>query len=563
MPIPAPLLAMIRQMGDAFDPAAVRKEYADNAAAWRDYLDLLEMDPVKLPRFVVQHDGESPEKLALRQRLAAIFNYVPLIVRMTVNYLHSEQPTFAVDDPRLKAFVENCNGAGMSLPQYIRREALPLALALGWVDVLVQNPATDEGMFETAADEQAAPDTLSPRVFTITPLDRINWSAQQDHSYNWVRFKDRESEIDNPFVINPVPTSQSFVTVSGFSRNGGKPLLTETGDEAGFWVRSWKDPEDKKQKEWAHDGDWLPMRRCPVATLYYAQSIDTARRHFGISKIAMIAILTKKIIQLLSWSDEQVLANLAIFVFPGDEPKDEKGQPLPLKLSPFSVVWLGNDAKVDPRILQGDTGHISVIWEIIDAYTREILRLAYLIGASAEAEQITSGVQGVVARTELYQELSDLAGSLDRFGLEVLALAASLITGEDVTVEALLERYKPTVNYYKGNYSVDPLKDVIANAQALIDTFADISPAMVQAMYRQLAQAALYNEDAARDDVFREIRANFARVQQEREAQRDALLKAANAAAAGAGENPTTATESGAENTPPEQTPDSPPGPNG
>lgn len=560
MPIPAPLLAMIRQMGDAFDPSALRAEYALNRDAWRDYLDLLEMDPVKLPRFVVPHDEESPEKLALRQKLAAIFNYVPLIVKMTVNYLHSEQPTFDVKDETLKAFIDNCNGGGMSLVQYIRREVLPLALALGWVDVLVQNPATAEGMFTTAADEQAAPEPLSPRVFTITPLDRTNWSARQDHSYQWVRFRDRDNENDNPFIVNPVPTAQTYVTVSGFVRNGGAPLLTEGGAEFGFWVRSWIDPEDKKQKEWSHDGDWLPTRRCPVATLYYSQSIDPERRHFGVSKIAMIAILTKKLIQLLSWSDEQVLSNLALFVFPGDEPKNDKGEPVPVKLSPFAVIWLGNDAKVDPRILQGDTGHISIIWEIIDAYTREILRLAYLIGASAEAEQITSGVQGVVARTELFQELSDLAGSLDRFGLETLALAASLINGEDIDVEGLIARYKPTVNYYKGNYSVDPLKDVIANAQALIDTFADISPAMVQATYRQLAQTALYNEDAARDDVFREIRENFARVQADRQAQRDALLTAANAAAAGAASNTTTATEPGAV-TPPQGTPAAPPAP--
>lgn len=556
MPIPAPLLAMIRQMGDEFDPSALRAEYVLYRDTMRDYLDLLEMDPVRLPRFIEPHDGESPEKLALRKKLGAIFNYVPLIVKMTVNYLHSEQPTFDVKDEALQAFVDNCNGGGMSLVQYIRREVLPLALALGWVDVLVQNPATDEGMFTTAADEQATPEPLSPRVFTITPLDRTNWSARQDHSYLWVRFRDRDNENDNPFVIQPVPTVQTYVTISGFSRavpvDAGNP-------ETGFWVRSWKDPEDKKQKEWSHDGDWLPTRRCPVATLYYSQSIDPERRHFGVSKVSMISILTKKLIQLLSWSDEQVLSNLALFVFPGEQPKDDRGEPIPVKLSPFAVIWLGNDAKVDPRILQGDTGHIGIIWEIIDAYTREILRLAYLIGASAEAEQITSGVQGVVARTELFQELSDLAGSLDRFGLEMLALAASLLNGEDIDVEALVERYKPTVNYYKGNYSIDPLKDVIANAQALIDTFADISPAMVQATYRQLAQTALYNEDAARDDVFREIRENFARVDAERRTQRDALLTAANAAAAGAASNPTTATEPGTD-TPPQGTPDAPAG---
>ena len=82
---------------------------------------------------------------------------------------------------------------------------------------------------------------------------------------------------------------------------------------------------------------------------------------------------------------------------------------------------------------------------------------------------------------------------------------------------------------------------------------------MVQAMYRQLAQTALYNEDSARDDVLREIRQNFARVDAERQTQRDALLTAANAAAAGAASNTTTATEPGTD-TPPTVTPETPAG---
>lgn len=537
MPIPAPLRSAINAMGEKFDPAATRQEYVDTRDTWRLYLDLLEMDATKLPALIEKHSAEGDDKFQLRQKLAAIFNYVPLIVRMTVNYLHSEQPTYQVDDPGLKDFLGNCNGAGMSFASYVRREVLPLALTLGWVDVLIQNPATPDGMFETAADEAGAAEPLTPRAFTVTPLQRTNWAAKQTHDYLWVRFVDHENDGDNPFVNDARPTDEAYITVSGFAKNDGRPILTEDGSEAGFWVRSWRDPNDTSKKGWSHDGDWLPTRRCPVATLYYQQSIDPNRRHFGVSKIAMIAMLTKKIIQLLSWSDEQILANLAIFVFPGTPPVDTAGKPIPVSLSPFSVIYVGNEAKIDPRILQGETGHIKIIWEIIDAYVREILRLAYLIGASAESEQITSGVQGVVARTELFQELSDLAGGLDRFAFEVLALVASLNTNTDVTVDDLIATYKPNVNYYKGNYAVDPLADVIKNSLALIDAFQDISPTMVQSVYRQLAGSSLYNEDSSRDAVYAEIQENFARVVADRKALQNAIVASGNAAAAGAAGN--------------------------
>jgi hypothetical protein len=511
--LPAILQKLLKAFGDKFDPSAVRGEYTANKDLWRVYLDLLEMDGNKLAAMLVKHNGEEDGRYELRQQLAAIFNYVPLIVRMTVNYLHSEQPTFDIADESLKAFLKNCNGNGKSFANYVRSEALPLALALGWIDVLIQNPelnATDEIL--TAADQQQNPD-LAPRVFTITPLQRTNWSVQANHQYNWIRFRDTENDNANPFVNDSTPQKESYLTISGATAINNQPIADDAGNQLAFWFRSSREVQTNDSgaatapdnAKWDHDGDWLPTTQIPIATLYYQQSIDPMRKHFGLSKISMIAILTLKIIQLLSWSDEDVLANLALFVFPGDKPKDEKGNPIDQELSPFDIIYIGDKAQVAPSVLQGDEEHIRVKWEIIDAYMREILRLAYLIGASAEAEQITSGVQGVVARTELFQELADLAGQLDSFGLQVLAMVKTLSSGEEWDVERLTAELKPTVNYYKGNYAIDPMDKVIANAQSLIETFRDISPTMVEAVYRQLAQSALYNEDVRRDAVFREI----------------------------------------------------------
>ena len=167
---------------------------------------------------------------------------------MTVNYLHSEQPTIEVSDDRLKAFAGNVNGAGMSLVDYVKREVLPLALTLGFVDVLIQNPATDSGMFTTAADEQSASEALLPRVFTITPLQRVNWGLRYTHDYQWVRFKDYAPDNPNPFVDDPRPQVETYVTVSGFAETD-PPIVDESGAEVGFWVRSFRDLSEEAAKK--------------------------------------------------------------------------------------------------------------------------------------------------------------------------------------------------------------------------------------------------------------------------------------------------------------------------
>jgi hypothetical protein len=122
--------------------------------------------------------------------------------------------------------------------------------------------------------------------------------------------------------------------------------------------------------------------------------------------------------------------------------------------------------------------------------------------------------------------------------LEVLALAASLLNDEDISVDELNKRFKPTVDYYKGNYAVDPLKTLIENSQALIDTFRDISPTMVEELYRQLAQASLYNEQNQRETVMQEIAANFQRVNAERQQMQQTLNAGIVAAANNAGNQP-------------------------
>jgi hypothetical protein len=67
------------------------------------------------------------------------------------------------------------------------------------------------------------------------------------------------------------------------------------------------------------------------------------------------------------------------------------------------------------------------------------------------------------------------------------------------------------------------LADVIKNADSLINTFRDISPTMVEQVYRTLVTSFLYNEDTERQDAFDEISGNVKAVLMRRAAAEAAL----------------------------------------
>jgi hypothetical protein len=332
--LPDILAQIVKLLGDKFTPSAQKDFYSQYIDTWELYLTLFELDKPRIISLLEQHDAEVPAQFALRQKLAAVFNYVPSIVRMVVNYIYTEQPEITVTDEALKTFLSDCDGAGTPYIQYVKRVALPMAMIFGWVDTLLQNPTTPEGLFITAADQQTVNGgALGAQCFTITPIQRIDWSTRSNAggAYNWIRFIDYDDESDNPFLSN-VAQTESYITLSGnvtLTNADGATLeiRDDRGQPTGFWLRSWQlsDVEAKELKrkagDWAHDGGFLPTSYVPISTLSYMASLDPRRRHFGLSKISMISLLTIKIIQLLSWTDEDILANLAIFVFPVSSPK--------------------------------------------------------------------------------------------------------------------------------------------------------------------------------------------------------------------------------------------------
>jgi hypothetical protein len=139
-------------------------------------------------------------------------------------------------------------------------------------------------------------------------------------------------------------------------------------------------------------------------------------------------------------------------------------------------------------------------------------------------------------RNELFMELADLALGCDNFVIDLLALAKAWIDNKDITRGEFLKLNKPTVSFYKGPYSIDPLADVIANTQQMLTMFEKLSPTMMRNLYRQLVMAATSNDNADRDTIFNEIDRSLSGVIEDNATQR-ALAMAAVAQAAAAPDN--------------------------
>lgn len=535
MPLPVrfkspPVLANALKNSTKFSPSFERPEHADNLELWQLYLDLMELDRPKLQALVDKlHADEDSTKYEARQSLAAVFNLVPLVIDVVRLYLFSDEPSIDVGgDTELQAFVRDCDGAGTPLAGFIRQSALPLALGMGWIDAVVENPLSDNVDQATGADPKP-----SPTVIAFTPIQRNNWSCRSNHAYNWATFTDQTNE-------NPDPLDEWRTPGDVFLTYAAAGTIVGSEEKRSVWIRSERAAaptreggadngvETGRKPAFEHFADYCPTARVPIATLYYKRSIDPRKRHFGLSKIAIMAVLTKLIINVLSWATDDIKANLALLAIAtkgGKAPTKDDGTDAPAVdvLTSFSILYYDAVAGKPPTWVQGDVAHIEIKFKLCFILVSEILRLAHLGdvaggatnesagGASSSPGGGTkSGFHAIVNRNELFRELADLSKQLDVFTLDVLALAKSWITDSDWDREKLTTEGKVSVQFYKGPWTMDPMTPIIAQAKEILAMFRSISPAFCTNQLQQVVRAALAQDDPDLKKILDEITKNGA-----------------------------------------------------
>ncbi len=110
--------------------------------------------------------------------------------------------------------------------------------------------------------------------------------------------------------------------------------------------------------------------------------------------------------------------------------------------------------------------------------------------------QIRSGVQGLVERLELFNELSDMADALERFELRVAAMVAGWTKGRHVSPSEL----GIGVTYHR-DYALESLSDAAQTLSKAMRTIGGASPAAIKALLigfiqRVLPQGSPYLDEA-------------------------------------------------------------------
>ncbi len=143
---------------------------------------------------------------------------------------------------------------------------------------------------------------------------------------------------------------------------------------------------------------------------------------------------TQDILNTVSLIQTDELYNVGMLRYPRRSPKDE----LPTRLGPNTVLAFDAEAKHAPDFIVGSVDHIRAKMQRVREAVGFILTEGkLLLGQSRESLQINSGVQALVERLELFNELSDMADALERFELRVAATVAGWAKGQPVSPEEL------------------------------------------------------------------------------------------------------------------------------
>lgn len=115
-------------------------------------------------------------------------SFVAEAVDFHLSRIYSQEPR-RDGPPAYLAWMEDVDGAGLSLKRWMREEVAPRLLVLGCVDVLIDRPPLPEGEelpeVTTLADrERLGLDRVEAKL--IEPQDVLDWSLDRSRQYLWV-----------------------------------------------------------------------------------------------------------------------------------------------------------------------------------------------------------------------------------------------------------------------------------------------------------------------------------------------------------------------------------------
>ena len=444
-----------------FDPTAVHPLYLAYEDTWKAYLDFAEFDLTDLRSgaYLQQFESELAAAWANRKDRATVYNLCPLLVSIRKNYLFATRPTRQIEASpyrrELADFYGNCDRNGTDWTDFLRDQVVPSAYIFGWAEVLFDVPSAPDSV-RPQTQEQRRNLGLRPYAVLLTPLEITDWALDSRGHYHWVR-------IHESAIGSADPNDQEHEQVDTYLQ--WLSDRWERFDESGGLLGS----------------DENPLGTVPIVPLYFQRSKRYPR--LGVSLLKTAVANTQDILNTISLIQTDELYNVGMLRYPRRSPKDE----LPTRLGPNTVLAFDAEAKHAPDFIVGSVDHVRAKMQRIREAVGFILTEGkLLLGQSRQSVQIHSGIQALVERLELFNELSDMADALERFELRVAAMVAGWSKGQPVGPEEL----GIGITYHR-EYALESLSDAAETLSKAMRAVAGVSPAAVKALLIGFIQRAL------------------------------------------------------------------------
>lgn len=292
--------------------------------------------------------------------------------------------------PELQSFWDDIDLRGSSIDAHMQMICL-LAQVFGHVDDVVDMPSIPDDYPEnpTMADQKEA--NLRPYVYTIFPLDFLNWEVDDKDEFVWARWREQITGNVGPFEERPSKPSWRYYTWTRSEWFVHEVVFKGKSNQ----------PDISLVRAGEHELGMVPVVR------YYNKRylLDPVVGHSAISDIGKVNIA---ILNWCSLIDEEVYQKcLNILVM--EEPADKTAG---VEIGSNNVLlWSG---ETPPFYLAPASEPGQFMLELIDRGIQEIYRLAKLAPDTGVAKEAQSGVAYSYEFNQTNRMLADTADQLER-----------------------------------------------------------------------------------------------------------------------------------------------------
>ncbi len=466
-------------MTDEFDVTKERDLYKEWRPYWTMFADFNEFGPnvLRSGAYLHAHPREIEADFTNRCKRADNYNLIPEIVQTYRGYQFSKAAAREYDGSnyakQIEQFLNDCNGSGLSLDDFMQHFAYEDALVYGWTELFVDMPQGSEIGDKPVTAQQAANAGLLPYVRSISPLLRSNWGTDQNGNYLWAVLKELGVETETP-ATEPVGAGTYLV----LKRDG--------------WDRYSAEGKDGKFE--ISGTNTYALGGVPLIPLYHEKSRKFKR--FGVSLLNEAAPIAQAILNLISQQEQDIFASFSLLAIQTDSTLDG-----PNELGTSRIMAYALEAKNAPQYITVPVEHIKIKQEVIEGKIEHMLRKAKLSVALGELSTKTkSGIAGEVERMELFTYLSAMARHMEAAELRMIALVCSWHAGKEV---------KPADTGYKVHYNdeftLEAIPELLTLAEKVVNIYKTISPAYVRHTLKRLPHRDLPDGDTVRDEIDKEI----------------------------------------------------------